>query len=318
MHIMITGANGFVGRALARRIQDDAQLGGRSVSRLTLIDLAFDGPTPTAPFIRQRAGDLADAAWLASELAEAPLDVIFHLASIPGGSAEKNYPLGRAVNIDATLQLLESGKTQVDAGGGAPLFLFASSIAVFGDMPEPVDDHTPLHPQMTYGAQKVVGEVMLDEFSRRGWVDGRSLRLPGVLARPPAPTGQLSAFISDIIRELAAGRPFVCPTSPDATTWASSLPCIVGNLIHGATLPEARLGKRRAFTLPTLRFSMAELVTAIGKVHDVQVEGLVRYEPNERIEALFGRFPTLETPAANRAGFYTDDDLEMLVRRAID
>jgi nucleoside-diphosphate-sugar epimerase len=316
MHVAITGANGFVGRALAKRLQADGKLGGRPIARLSLLDLAFDDK-PARDFARQHAGDLANTAWLLDALAPPPLDVIFHLASIPGGTAEQQYALARAVNLDATLALLELGKAQVEAGGRAPMVVFASSIAVFGAMSATVTDDTALRPQMTYGAQKVIGEVLVEDFSRRGWVDGRSLRLPGVLARPPARTGQLSAFLSDIIRELAAGRQFTCPTSPEATTWASSLPNIVDNLLHGAVVDTAQLGGRRAFTLPTLRFSMGELVDAIAAVHRLPARALVRWAPDARIEALFGRFPPLTTPAADAAGFRHDGVLTTLVRRAL-
>lgn len=315
MHVLVTGANGFVGRALARRLAADARLGHASIERLSLLDLGFDD-TPVESFVRHLAGDMGDAEWLRRTLAEVPIDVIFHLASIPGGMAEQQYELACRVNLDATTVLLEIGKAQVEAGGHAPLFVFASSIAVFGTMPAFVDDQTLPRPLMTYGAHKLIGETLVADFSRRGWVDGRSLRLPGVLARPPARTGQLSAFMSDIILELAAGRPFICPTSPQATTWASSLPCVVDNLRRAATVDAAALKGQRTFTLPTLRFSMAELVEAIAEVHGGGAKSHARFAPDERIEALFGRFPPLETVAADAAGFVHDLHLVDLVRRA--
>jgi nucleoside-diphosphate-sugar epimerase len=316
MQVLITGANGFVGRALAARLAAELRLGGEPIDGLCLLDLAFDGP-PERSIVRRIAGDMGDAAWLRRTLVDMPVDVVFHLASIPGGTAERQYELARRVNLDATTVLLEHGKAQVEAGGCAPVFIYASSIAVFGAMPALVTDDTLPRPAMTYGAQKLIGELLVADFSRRGWVDGRSLRLPGVLARPPAPTGQLSAFMSDIIRELAAGRAFTCPTSPGATTWASSLPCVVENLVHAAGVSMASLGSRRTFTLPTLRFSMEELVDAIASVHGQAGKAQVTFEPKEDIEALFGRFPPLETPAAEAVGFRGDADLRTLVRRAV-
>ena len=318
MHIVITGANGFVGKALTRRIAQKGELGGRAVTRLTVMDLSFDQPRLSQSFVHYSAGSLTDDGWLRSALERQMLDVIFHLASIPGGSAEKNYPLARAVNLDSTQTLLELAREQVERGGHAPIFVFASSIAVFGQLSEPVTDQTALRPQMTYGAQKVVAEVLIEDFSRRGWVDGRSLRLPGVLARPPAETGQLSAFLSDIIRELAAGRQFTCPTSPSATTWASSLPCVVENLIHAATSLVAQLNGHRTFNLPTNCFSMQELVDALVAEYPAADASLVNWQPDELIENLFGRFPTLETPAADSAGFRRDGDLRVLVRNALN
>jgi nucleoside-diphosphate-sugar epimerase len=184
-------------------------------------------------------------------------------------------------------------------------------------MPDLVNDDTPLKPQMSYGAHKIVGEVMINDFSRRGWVDGRSLRLPGVLARPPAETGQLSAFLSDIIRELSQGHTFVCPMSAQAKTWASSLPNIIENLMYGAAVEESKLKATRTFTLPTLCFSMAEMVDAIGLVYKQNTKELVSYEPNPMIENLFGCFPSLETPSADEVGFKHDGDLNKLVERAL-
>lgn len=315
MHVLVTGANGFVGRALARRLVAEGRLGNASIDCLSLLDLAFEDP-PAKPFVRLLAGDMADAAWLQRTLAQAPIDVVFHLASIPGGTAEQLYELSRRVNLDATTMLLEQGRAQVETGGHAPVFVFASTIAVFGAMPALVTDETLPRPLMTYGAQKLIGETLVADFTRRGWVDGRSLRLPGVLARPPARTGQLSAFMSDIIHQLAAGRPFTCPTSPQATTWASSLPCVVDNLVHAATVEAAALNDQRTFTPPTLHFSMEELVDAIAQVHGAGVKALVRYAPDERVETLFGRFPPLLTAAADTAGFLHDGRLVDLVRRA--
>jgi D-erythronate 2-dehydrogenase len=320
VHVVVTGANGFIGRALAGRLAADRRLGAVPIECLTLIDLAFDAAIEhgsETPVVQRVAGDLGDAAWLARVLGERPVDAIFHLASIPGGLAEQQYTLARRVNLDATTVLLECGKAQVEAGGRAPVVVFASSIAVFGRMPSRVDDTTLPSPLLTYGAHKLIGETLVADFSRRGWVDGCSLRLPGVLARPPARTGQLSAFLSDLIREPAAGRAMTCPASPDATTWASSLPCVVGQLLHAAAASRSRPEAPRTLTLPTLRFSMAELLDALAAVHGERVRSLVRWEPDARIEALFGRFPPLATPAADALGFGADADLVALVRASV-
>lgn len=316
MHVLITGAAGFLGGALARRLLPGSLLGGRVVNQLTLMDLTIDGPAQVG--VSYCAGDMGDGNWLSAALKGLPpIDVIFHLASIPGGSAEQNYLLSRRVNLEATQTLLEHGQLQVASGLPAPVFVFASTIAVFGQMPAMVDDDAPTRPQMTYGTQKRIGELWVEDFSRRGWVDGRAVRIPGVLARPPARTGQLSAFLSDLIRELAAGRDFTCPTSPEATTWASSLPCVVEQLLHAATFDVATSEGHRTLTLPTLRFVMAELVQAVGRVYATPATDLVYWAPDARIEALFGRFPPLVTPRAQAAGFRPDTNLDSLVRNAL-
>lgn len=315
MHIVVTGANGFVGQALVARLRAVRSLGGQPIARLTALDTGFSGAA-VAEFERWQAGSIADRAVVAACF-DVPVDVVFHLASIPGGLAEQDYELGRDVNLGGTTLLLEAGKAQAERGAPAPVFVFASTIAVFGSpLPPLVDDDTALHPQMTYGAQKLAGEILVADFSRRGWADGRSLRLPGVLARPPARTGQLSAFMSDMIRELGAGRAVTVPVGPQATTWASSIANIVDNLLHAATVDEAALDGRRSFTLPTLHFTFAELVRAVGAVRGQDVGGLVTWSPEPRIESLFGSSPPLVTPAADAAGFRHDGDLETLVRRA--
>jgi len=321
VHLLVTGAGGFVGRGLVRTLLHSGRVGARRLRCVSALDLALPPAGGNAPpgVLRNCAGNLADRDWVDAALSGAPpLDVVVHLASIPGGAAEQDYASSRAVNLEATLALLERCKAQVDGGGPRPVFVFASSIAVYGAMPDVVTDASPTRPTMTYGAQKLVGEILVDDFDRRGWVDGRSLRLPGVLARPPARTGQLSAFLSGMIRELGAGRPFTCPTGPDATTWASSLPCVVENLLHGAAVPQARLADRRTFALPCLRFAMGELVDAIAAVHGVPARSLVTWEPDERIERWFGRFPPLVAAAAAAAGFRSDADLATLVRRAVE
>jgi nucleoside-diphosphate-sugar epimerase len=272
---------------------------------------------PAAPCVRHIEGSIADAGCVARAF-EAPVDGVVHLASIPGGTAEQQPALARDVNLHGTLHLLEAAEAQAAAGGPAPRFVFASSIAVLGaPLPAPVDDAAPPLPAMTYGAHKLMGEIAVADCSRRGGCDGVSLRLPGVLARPPQPTGQLSAFLSDLLREPPAGRAVVCPMGPQAATWASSVHNVVDNLLHACDVAAARLPAGRALTLPTLRFTMAELVDALAAVHGAGVREFVTFAPQPRIEALFGRFPPLRTPAAAAAGFRHDGDLATLVRRAV-
>ncbi|WP_455924617.1 NAD-dependent epimerase/dehydratase family protein [Pseudomonas putida] len=311
MHILITGANGFVGATLVQRLLSDrAALPGWT--QLTLLDLTFDTPIHD-PRVRSLAGSIDDTRLLADAL-ETPVDVAFHLASVPGGLAERDYALGRRVNLDATLALLEGLKAQAKPAR----VVFASTIAVYGaPLLQTVDDHTPLRPQLSYATQKLMGELLIDDFSRRGWIEGISLRLPGIVARPPAPSGLLSAFMSQVFWKLKAGEPFVCPVSPGAQAWWMSAARCVDNLLHAAQVPAEALLARRVFALPVLHLSMAQLIDGLCKRLGEDRRALVSYAPDEGLEANFGRYPALRAEAAQALGLRHDGDLEGLIERTL-
>ena len=307
MNLLITGANGFIGQALVQRLLTADTL---RPTRLTLLDLHVDDYAD--PRVTAIAGDIGDQQVLDRALAE-PVDTIFHLASIPGGMAERDYALGWRVNVDATAALAH----RVGAQGNTPRFVFASSIAVLGaTLPTSVDDTTALHPSMSYGAQKQIGEILLQDLSRRGLIDVRSVRLPGIVMRPPARTGQLSAFMSDLIRETAAGHAYTCPVSAQAALWLMSVERIVDNLLHAALMPAPNHG--RTWTLPALHLSIAELIEAVGRYCGLDASALVSFSPDPALEQAFGAYPPLSTPAAESLGFRHDGDAVALVRRALN
>lgn len=311
MRMLITGASGFVGRHLGRRLLHEDAPVGEGVDRLVLVDQRFDGPN-TDPRVEQHAGSITDADLLRGALASG-VDVVFHLASVPGGLAEKQYKLGREVNLDATLELLEQLREQAQP----PRVVFASSAAVYGDpMPAVVDDATPLKPTLSYGAQKLIGEILVADFSRRGWIDGIALRLPGIVARPREPSGLLSAFMSNIFWALQAGEPFTCPVSPEAVAWWMSVHCCVDNLLHAARLTPEQYASSRALALPVQRLSITELVEALAHTYGADRRALVRYEPNEALEARFGRYPPINTTTAEALGFHHDGTIPNLIRNA--
>ncbi|HVW70938.1 MAG TPA: NAD-dependent epimerase/dehydratase family protein [Steroidobacteraceae bacterium] len=315
MNILITGADGFIGRALVARLLSSGVLPGLGDARrqVTLLDRNFAAPVTDAR-VRTVAGDFSRAATL-SEVLRDPIDCVFHLASIPGGAAEAQFELGLEVNLRATLDLFERLREQ----GTTPKVVFASTIGVYGvPLPELIDESTLPGPTMSYGAHKYVGEVLLCDYSRRGWIDGRALRLPGIVARPPQASGMLSAFMSDIIRILSAGRPFVCPVASDGMAWWMSRTCVVENLLHAAGLNAALVEKRRVWLLPVLHASLGDVVAAIARVHGEEVLQHVTYQPNAALQAQFANLPPLCCPASLAAGFRNDGTLESLVQRALD
>jgi D-erythronate 2-dehydrogenase len=302
MRILITGAGGFVGRALIGALGDQYDI--------VAIDSA---PNPFGRgSVRYVQGDLTDTALL-NEACRDRIDVLVHLATVPGGAAEQNPVNAFAVNVGATAALLD----RVTADGNIPRVLFASSIAIFGDpLPASVDDATPLQPRMLYGAHKAMIEQWIATLTRRGAIEGLSLRFPGIIARPKGPSGMKSAFMSDVFHAAVAREAFVSPVSAEATLWLMSVTGLVGNLIHALDAPAALFSEPYALTLPAMRVSMGGLAREISYQTGAD-PALVRYDPDAGLEAAFGCQPPLETPAADRAGFRHDGSLEALVTSAL-
>lgn len=302
MKILVTGAGGFVGQELVRRLV--AQ--GRSV---TGIDTHADGIPAGA---RQVAGDLADPAMRALALSGG-VDALVHLATVPGGAAEADPAASRRINVDAMYDLL------LEAAEAKPglRVVYASSIAVFGDpLPAQVDDHTPLSPRMIYGGHKAMMEHAVAMFSNRGMIDGVTVRLPGILARPKGPSGMKSAFMSNLFHALKAGEAFVCPVSESGTIWAQSVARCADNFIHALEVDSALLPAGRAVTLPALRVTMGDLVAEVARQCGRSAD-IVSYEPDPGLEAAFAAQPPLCTPSADHAGFAHDGTLEALVNSAL-
>jgi nucleoside-diphosphate-sugar epimerase len=302
MRIVVTGAGGFVGRRLVRKLADHD---------VVALD-NMPGQIPDLPNVTTVIGDLCDADVLATALASG-CDAVVHLATVPGGSAEENPELAWRVNVDATMKLAAAASR----AGKQPRFVFASSIAVFGgNLPASVDDTTPLSPQLLYGAHKAMMEQWLATLSRRGEIDAISLRLSGVVARPRGPSGMKSAFMSDVFHSLNAGEEFVMPVSADATVWLTSLECVAGNLLRALTFDLTNAPGDCAATLPALRIRMGDLVEEIAQQTGASVES-VSYASDSALETAFGALPPLSTPAADGLGFLNDGELSTLVTRAL-
>lgn len=302
MIVVVTGAGGFVGRALVERLL----AAGHHVVGVDRVATAIDARA------RVVAGDLGDSAVRRAVLADG-CDALIHLATVPGGAAETDPDASRRINLDAMYDLL------LDAGakGKRLRVVYASSIAVFGDpLPPLVDDATPLSPKLIYGGHKAMMEHGVAMFSNRALIDGVTVRLPGILARPKGPAGMKSAFMSDLFHALNAGEGFVCPVSPGATIWAQSVERCVANFCHALTLDSAVLPPSRAVTLPALRVRMEDLIKEVARQCGA-VPDLVSYAPDAALEAAFGAQPPLHTPAAEQAGFTHDGDLTALVASAL-
>ncbi len=310
-HVVVTGSQGFVGQALVKRLLAHG-LHGQPIVCLTLMDLRFDGLHPD-PRVHQVGGSISDTAVRAMAYAT-PVAAVFHLASVPGGAAEKNYELGRAINLDATLGLLEDLRDQATP----PRFVFASTIAVYGEqLPARVDEATIPAPVLSYGVHKLAGELLVADATRRGWVQGCSLRLPGVVARPGDGAGMMSAFMSQLFWRLAAAQPLTVPVSPAGVAWWISVGACVDNLIHAATVDPSTLDARRSYQMPVLRLTVAEVVDALAARFGADRRALVRYEPDAFIERLFAAYPPLATPEAERIGLKNDGTVGELITRAM-
>lgn len=304
MKVIVTGAGGFVGRHLVRLLLERGDA-------VTAIDNLAAGIPDGA---RVLAGDISDAALHEEAFADG-CDALVHLATVPGGAAEANPAASRRTNIDAMYDLLETAA----ALGNFPRIVYASSIAVLGH-PLPsdgVNDATPLSPKLVYGGHKAMMEVAVALLSNRNTIDGVTIRLPGILARPKGPSGMKSAFMSELFHALKAGQDFTCPTRAEATIWAQSIGRCAQNFVHALGCDSSLLPPTRAVTLPALRISMGDLAAEIARQCGVSA-GLVSYDPDPRLEAAFGAYPPLTTLAAERAGFANDGSIAKLVSSALE
>ncbi len=306
MRAIITGAGGFVGRALVRQLR-----AAKTFEHLTLLDARLADDQQGEDLSRVE-GDIADPDVRARAVGEGA-EALFHLAGVMGGTAEQDYALSRRVNLDASLSLIEA----VAERGARPRVVFTSTIAVYGaPLPDHVDDQTPLSPAMTYGAHKLMVEVALADLTRRGAVDAVSVRLPGILARPLGPSGMKSAFMSEVFHALSAGRTFTVPVSREATIWAMSVERCAANLVHAASVPGELMPVTRAVTLPALRLRFGDMVDAIVAQTGAD-PGLVTYAPDAMLQAQFGALPTLDAAAARHAGFVDDGSAKAFVAAAL-
>lgn len=313
MHVLITGAAGFLGQRLTAALLDRGELNGRTLTRLTLVDQI--APVPPAHddiTLDCRAMDITRAGALDSLLGERP-EVIYHLAAVVSAAAEADLDLGMAVNFDATRALLEGCRA---AGLAETRLVMASSVAVYGgELPSVLDDMTALTPQSSYGAQKAMCELLINDYSRRGLVDGCVLRLPTIVVRPGRPNAAASSFASSILREPLNGEAAVCPVPTDLELFVMSPGRVIEAFLHAATLPSDSLAPYRSVMLPGLTVSVAAMLEVLREVGGEKALARVSHEPDPRIEAIVASWPArFETQRAERLGFVGDRDFHEIVR----
>jgi D-erythronate 2-dehydrogenase len=318
MHVVITGGAGFLGSRLARELLAAGSLpvAGRAaqpLSRLTLIDQAPAPPDLTAdPRVVAVRGDLGDADLAAARDTLAGAEVIFHLAAAVSGECEADFDLGLRANLQATQTLLASCR----ALGTGPVVVFSSSVAVFSGSAETVitDDTWPT-PQTSYGTQKVVCEYLLADYTRKGFLNGRAVRLMTVSVRPGRPNAAASGFLSGIIREPLAGQRAVCPVDPGTEVALASPAKAVDALLCAATSSDQTWGGRTAVTMPALTVTVADMAAALTRVAGPQVSALIDWVPDPAVARMFATWPArIRADRAARLGLTPDPDVDSIIR----
>ena len=318
MHILVIGAGGMIGAKLINRLCADGSLGGRPITRITRYDVIIAPPPPASAFpLETHAGDLSVPGEADKLIASRP-DLIFHLAAIVSGEAEADFDKGYRINLDGTRYLFEAIRKV--GGGYKPRVVFTSSIAVFGaPFPEAIGDEFFTTPLTSYGTQKAIGELLLADYSRRGFFDGIGLRLPTICVRPGKPNLAASGFFSGIIREPLSGREAVLPVGEEVRHWHASPRAAVGFLLHAATLDTTQLGARRNITLPGVGCTVGEQIAALRRIAGDPAVSFIRREPNETIMKIVAGWPRNFDPRRALAlGFKAEASFDDIVRVHID
>lgn len=314
MKVLITGGGGFIGYRLARKLLERGSLAGpdgaqHPITGIKLLDTAFP-PNPDAR-LACVAGDLA-APGLLAEVLEPDTAAVFHLAAVVSAGAEADFDLGYRVNLDGTRLLLEACRRLARP----PRLVFASSVAAFGgDLPAVLDDTTTPNPQTSYGTQKVIGEYLVSDYSRKGFLDGRSLRLPTIVVRPGKPNLAASSFASSIFREPLNGVEAVCPVPDSTGIWLLSPRRVVEAFIHAHDLPQSAWGSSRVLNLPGITVTVREGLAALARIAGERTAARVRVQIDERIDRIVRGWPVrFDTPRALALGFTADPDIDTVLR----
>jgi len=322
MRVVITGGAGFLGRRLAAHLLErgwltDARGERREIAELVLVDVAeaHGERWLSDSRVSQVTGDIADPNVLARAVS-AETGSVFHLAAVVSGQAEADFDIGMRVNVDATRVLLEL----VRGLPSPPKFVFTSSIAVFGGaLPAVLPDDQALTPQGSYGAQKAIGELLVTDMSRKGMIDGRSLRLPTITVRPGKPNKAASSFASGIIREPLAGVDAICPVAPDAEMWVQSPPRVIDNLVLGHEAPASALQFTRSISVPGITVPVREMVASLSRVAGADVAARISWQLDPLVDRLVSSWPRAFSAERGKAlGMVADSSFDDIVRAYID
>lgn len=319
MHVLITGGAGFLGVRLAKRLLRRGTLAGsgnaqQTIDQITLLDV-IPATGIDDPRVRIVTGDIAEPRTMADAFG-LQTQSVFHLAAVVSSQAEADFDLGMKVNLDATRLLLERAR----ALGQCPRIVFTSSVAVFGGMlPDCVEDATAATPQSSYGTQKAIGELLIADYSRRGFIDGRALRMPTVSVRPGVPNKAASSFASGIIREPLNGHEAVCPVAPETVMWLVSPRMAVDNLIRGHDLGGAALAASRVLNLPGLSVSVGEMIAALQRAAGDDAVKRIHWQLDEAVTRIVNSWPgNFATTRADALGFRHDLNYDEIIRAYVE
>ena len=320
MHILVIGAAGMVGRKLAQRLTRDGELQGQQITAMTLADVvAAEPPVGFTGKVAIETVDLSEPTASEKLIAGRP-DVIFHLAAIVSGEAELDFEKGYQINLDGTRYLFEAIRHAHMADGYRPRVVFTSSIAVVGaPLPYPIPDEFHTTPLTSYGTQKAICELLLSDYSRKGFFDGIGIRLPTICIRPGEPNKAASGFFSNILREPLVGQEAILPVTEDVRHWHASPRSAVGFLIHGANMDLEQVGPRRNLSMPGLSATVGEQIEALRRVAGDKAVKLIRHEPDEMIMRICaGWAPGFEATRARALGFTAESSFDEIIKVHIE
>lgn len=319
MRVVITGAAGFLGRRLVRRLLDEGRLGrgGRppeAITSVLAVDVVPSAGFEADPRVQLAVGDISDPAVI--ERMAHGADAIFHLAAVVSVTAEEDFDLGMRVNLASLECLLEACR----GTGRCPTLGFASSAAVYGgDLPAVIQDNTALTPQTSYGTQKAISEFLINDYSRRGFIEGFALRLPTIAVRPGKPNKAASTFASSIIREPLQGHTATCPVGPETSVCILSPRRVVDAFVRGAQLPGAVWGPSRVAQLPGLTTTVGDMLDSLRQIGGLAVSRRVQFQPDAAIAKIVAGLPTrFAAGKSRRLGFEADGDVNAIIHAFIE